>query len=237
MRNYKTEDGKQIVHSTQLSLYQVCPKARQLSELFESERSEAMRTGLLVEAYLWRFKEDNQKELEGRKKAETLNDLKRYAEMLKPYFPDNGESFKKVSVENELFACDVEYDYYFNDHIYDLKTTSTIANWNNLERENLIQPLFYAWVHNEYFGTIPQFSYVIFPLDTEIIKVINIEISAKDLDWIESKIMEMVTDPFMEANLGEHCLKGKYGQCNYLLNCEDAKNALAETKTIIVNQL
>jgi len=237
MRHYKTEDGKPIIHSTQLSLYQTCPKSRELSELFENETSEAMRTGLLVEAYLWGFKDDNQKELEGRKQKATLDKLKEYAEMLKSYFPDKGESFKRIFIDKELFACAVEYDYYYDDHIYDLKTTSTISNSSNLERENLIQPLFYAWVHNEYFGTIPNFTYIILPLDTEIIKPINLEIGAYDLTWIEKKIYQMVTDPFHDVNLGEHCLKGKYGQCNYLLHCEEAKKILAQEKTIIVNQL
>lgn len=228
MRQYLTESGKQIVHSTQLSLYQTCPKSRVLSELHENEVSDAMRTGLLVEAYLWGFKNDDQKELEGRKKADTLDKLKGYAEMLKPYFPEGGESFKRILHENAWYAIHVEYDYYKDNHIYDLKTTSSISNWANLERENLIQPILYALVHSLEFGTIPEFSYVILPLDTEIIKVIDVEITERDLGWIEKKIEEMVGDPFNDAKLGYHCLKGKYGQCNYLLKCEEARQAMAE---------
>jgi len=215
MREY-FRDGKPVYHSTDLRNYLICPMMMKLGREIELEPNTAMRGGLLLEGYVFGFKED-QKELEGRKRENTLNKLKERAEILKPYFKD-GKPFQRIEHDFGDYILTGEVDYLAKDRMFDLKKTGKIKTWLNKNKNGMLQAVYYNLINFHNTGEILPFRYVIDADDVGFIRIIDVEVTEDDLKVVHEKIEEMHNTLFYETS--DNCFNTPYGTCDYLNNCE-----------------
>lgn len=251
MREYKRGE-KPVIHQSNHKLFKTCPYSYKLS-LEPSEgsngldiNSDAQWRGLLIEAYVWGYKGGDMKDIElwGTKelikggypvlRVRELDELKRLADLVRPYFPEDGESFHKIEYESEDFILQGEIDFLpaEGNKIQDLKCTGDINkmwgfyNWKNEEdtpsRWNLLQSVYYPYIIYKNSGVlIDLFEYVILDTKREFIKVLPVHVTLESFEWLEREIEILLNTPKLPEANQANCSKSNYGKpCRYLDRCE-----------------
>jgi len=243
MKNYR---------SSNISHYFYCPKAYKLSLEYQKEQSEAMREGLLFEGYVFgKFKEDNEKELIGRKRPDTINLIKQKADLVKPLFI-KGEPFRKLLLKTSDYTISGEADYVGTtlfqgkgiECIADLKFTGNMKVWDDLislaRKEDFIQAFIYPYLFYKETGKVLPFIYCVIEnnFDNPLIKQIKFNTSIADFKWVSEMIETIHQDDFYysNANYGT-CVSGKYGRCSYLEHCNEGRNFIAGEIEMSLNNL
>ena len=126
-----------------------------------------------------------------------------------------------------------EADYLTDDTMYDLKKTSTVYNWKNQSNKaDFLQAIFYNYIYWKLHGKILPFIYVIV-LPDGLVKRVEVNVMEKDFYWLEDIIRHIISEVFTMPRVGyETCMKGKYGQCNYLALCEHGRKLIEEPEII-----
>jgi len=231
---------KKIFRTSYIKNYFTCPHKYLLSTQYELEQSDAMREGLLFEGYVFdKFKDNNEKELIGRKKEQTINDIKEKADMVRPAFV-GGEAFRKLEYDNGKYILQGEADFigtilYKNaglEAIADLKFTGDISIWNEANFEQFMQAVTYPYLYFKETGKILPFVYFIIESKYKdpLIKVIKVNVTEDDFALLEEKLNAIFLDDFYPANPNYGtCIQGKWGRCNYLEHCPAGREFIAQS--------
>jgi hypothetical protein len=236
---------KPVYRSSNLIHYFTCPQKYKLSLEYPIEQNDAMREGLLFEGYVFgKFKEDNEKDLIGKKHTKTIDEIKKKAEYVKPYF-DKGEAFKLMKHETDEYILQGECDFvgtvnYQGEKIKaiaDLKFTGDIhKNWEYLTKEKCIQSALYPYLYFKITGERLPFIYIVVEnkYNTPIVKLIKVETDDKDFEWIQNVIDKVHNDLFYYANVNiGTCINGYYGRCDFVESCKAGREFIAQP--VIVN--
>lgn len=181
-----------------------------------------MREGNLFEGYIFGFKENiNEKELIGRKKPETIAEIKGHAEHVKPVF-QSGEPYKFISHEADSFGkmpgyivrgeCDfvgeLDEDYLreislanlsenkIGKCIADLKYTGDVSRvWDfKNAKEEYLQSVFYPYIWWKNTGELLPFVYIVVDsrYSTPIVRAIQMNIKISDFTDFVEPLLEKV---------------------------------------------
>lgn len=254
---------KPIYRSSYIKHYFQCPKKYMLSTQHEQERTEAMRDGLLFEGYLFGFKNNDQEELEGRKKPATLEPLKKKAEYIKNLFNFEGESFKKIVIEMDDFILQGELDFAGKfthpkkgrlTGIVDIKFTSSIEKiWNyKMSKADMFQSVMYPLLEmlesNQKelnFNEPLPFYYLVIEnnnFEEPLWKLFPVIVTKQDLHWIWSRIKQIHNAKelgYPAKDDPENCI-GIYpysGVCKYLEWCKEGRDMITLGNEIIFASL
>ena len=203
-----------------------------------------MRDGLLFEGYVFdKFKEDNEKELIGRKTPKTIDAIKKKAEFIKKLF-GKGEPFRKLKYECDEYTITGEADFIgqvnFNGKkvkaIADLKFTGNLKIWEDklslMKREEFIQAFLYPYLYYQETSEILPFIYVCVEntFDKPLFKLIKLNPTLSDFGYIVDTVERVHNDSSYVPYAGYGtCVDGKWGRCNFLEHCEHGRNFLGET--------
>jgi len=224
MREYKRGD-KIVLHSTDVFNHLICPFMFNFREN-DIQTNARMEKGLLVEGYALGFKPDiDVKKLEGRKNTEPM---KIQAEIIKLLLPE-GEPFVRLETEYKGHILTGEIDF-LGDEMYDLKTTSNIENWADLDRVKLLQSVYYNFIYKLKFDKVLPFNYIVID-DNNLVSTIKVMVTEEDLDWVKEIIDDILESPFKEATY--NCLNQPYGICNHLKYCPEGQ--LKHKRDITIN--
>lgn len=244
MRKY-LKNKKQIIHSTQLYNYLICPQMKLLSEQHSINVNDNMWKGLMLEAYLGGFKENNQEELElfGTSltksgevpvpRQRVLDEIKAEAELIRNHF--SGEWFKVIEHETENYILTTEIDNFKESEMIDLKR-STHKTYDNyvLQVETgawwkMIQAFYYPYVYYLNTGKIIPFTYKVFDYGTKLLKNYRVVDPSKRFEDVKELIDKITNDFLFEPDYTNmSCADTGYGTCNFLNQCESGKQYLTE---------
>lgn len=221
--------GKPVIHSSQIALFLNCPFSKTLSELHESEASDEMKKGLIIERLVFGDHDNQLPKLLGRRKAETVEQFEKIAEMLKPYFFD-GQAFHKIEARKLDCFCVGEVDYQKEKVMQDLKIYATHADWERKNsKEDFLQAIYYNYIRHLNNEEIQDFEYIVYSKETSLIKkyVVKASAIAFTMQWIEEIVNNITENLFdvlntPEANY-ERCLEQKFGVCRYYKHCKTAQ--------------
>ena len=204
--------------------------------------TEPMREGLLLEGYLLnKFKDDNEKELVGRKKPVTIDFIKNLAAKIRPIFI-GGEAFVKIEHEtdNRIYQGEIDYlgiielpDKTIFDGINDIKKTGSIDwVWDELNHNKLtyLQGSYYPYLLWLNTGIWKDFCYIIIE-DKYLNPIISFRIirtsqyQEKVIEFYENLFGQIEKDlikPALPSTV--RCLKPY--RCAYLEYCEEGRALL-----------
>ncbi len=234
MREYSRND-KIVIHSSSIyDYYTLCPKAYILSQEHRIIPTNAMARGLILEGELWGWKDEElKKELLKGKRSTTLDTIKKEVEIVKLYFPDNGEPFKMIEFETPEYILQGEVDYYTDEMLYDLKRVSTHKYWDAKETVlDFLQAYYYPYIIYMSTKKIIPFKYVVYADDIQLVKEYLIPHPEAKFNEIEKMVKDILTDLFFEAQPSENCINGIYGKCRYLQWCKEGQQYLTKPKVI-----
>ena len=245
-----------------IATYNFCPHAKKLKDEHnvKSEPSDAMKAGLLFEGYLFGFKGDSQKELEGRKFPKSLDKFKTQAEWLKPVFTE-GSSFNWIEYESKYWNLRGEIDYYgfvdteylselcgqqidaeLSTAIVDIKYTGNVQKmWDaKTERESLLQSICYPYMIWKTQGEKLPFFYLIIDAEFEkpIVRVQQVIYNDFDFQFIERLLNQCANDIFFEAKISDDTCGGAknyQSRCRYAELCEFGRAFIGGYKEIVFN--
>lgn len=207
-------ENKPTFSPSRLGHYLRCPRAFELSREEDANISDstlaAMREGNLFEGYVFGFKPtQNETELIGRKKKETIDVIKGHAKTVKPTFL-GGEPYKFVSIETERsgkmpgyivrgecdFVGEIDADYLreislanFSERvmgkcIVDLKYTGDVSRvWDfKNAKEEYLQSVFYPYIWWKNTGELLPFVYIVVDsrYKTPIVRAIEMKVTIED---------------------------------------------------------
>jgi len=188
MAKPRTPQEKPTYSPSRLAHYARCPRAFALSRDWESQikagTENVMREGQLFEGYVFGFKGDKEeKELVGRKKADTISGIRKHAEYVRPVFETEtkiteravgpGAWFKlaRKVVQQGRATCFVEEDWSQDDAYLLVKKVIVGQPYLKLEYET---PGFIIRGEADYFGEI----------DVNALYDVTLDESVLELDYL-----------------------------------------------------
>jgi len=253
-RRYQDENGKLIFHASNLQNYFECPKKYELStkiDLFEM--TDAQRDGLLYEMYLFfnleKYDDVMVKKLEGRKKSDTLDEIRAKAQSMSDYAQFDGQSFVPLSVDFGSFIIEGEADFIGNCQyrgktircIADAKTTSDVYKlWLSKKTAyDYLQSVLYPMAWWKMTGEVLPFVYYIHDLKQDIKKTVLVKTTEQDFIDMEKRLTAIATEKSWEAkSCYENCIYNRYRtSCKYIAYCQQGAELYAPDEEITYGSL
>jgi len=246
-------DGKPVFHASNLVNYFTCPKSYELSTIVpQTEMTAPQRDGLLYEMYLFfnleKYDDDKIKALEGRKKAETLNEIRKQADkMMQVAEFKGGKSFVDLSADFGDYIIEGEADYIgtsmyrgkYVEAIQDVKTTSDAYRlWMGKRTAyDYLQSIIYPMTYFKMTGVALPFIYYIHDLPLDIIKTVKVSSTQEDFEAMHKKlsaIAQEIKAGSLKANACyENCVYNKFRtNCKFLPYCSEGVDIFAPDEEI-----
>lgn len=241
---------KPVLRQSEFSNYFACPYKMVISSQVKREVTDPMREGLLFEGYTFgKFKDDNEKELIGRKKPETIEGIKNIAITVRDTLLGVGTPFLKLQHETDDFILTGELDWFGEVHfngqtqkaILDLKYTGDIINaWGSKSRKNeFIQAVTYQYLAWKNYGDLYPFYYCLVEskYSNPIVKVVEVHSNFSDFEWLETQLKLIVSDPIKEPKTGFGTCINKGQRCPYLEHCPHGREWLGQSSEVYFEAL
>lgn len=236
MREYNRND-KQVIHSTDLYNFCICPKMSQLGREREINTNNSIADGLILERMLFGDHDNTLEELIKSKKKPTIERFEKEVEILAGYFPKGGNAFQRIEADYKDVILTGEVDYMTSEIFYDLKRTKNFDYWNKKNTlMDFFQGFYYPYVWNIKNNSIPEFKYIVYAYELNLVKTYHIQNPAKQFGRVEELIEKYLNEPFFDPNLSV-CLNTGYGICDYLEWCEEGKELIACEVQIVEENL
>ena len=247
-------------HQSTLTNYYDCPRKMVLAQEHSIEQTMPMREGLLFEYFAlgmnpraikyYGTPQKYEESLIGRKKAETVDPIRKQADFIRPHFLELENAFQTISYEDKEYFNSGEADYIgmleylgkTEQCIADLKYVGDVASWRFMNKaSDYFQSLYYTYIVWKTTGQNLPFVYVVVDKKFEVplvafkrvtFTIDNFKQLKNDIDFIHNDIIKK---PKVSQDT---CIKGSYNkQCDYVQHCQAGRELLESSINIEFDEL